>query len=642
MASETISSPARNASSRQNTGRTVSRRPALQELCQEPARPATLKKRARKPSNTKDVAIHIETADNIHQSACAMSEAHKDDQFDNVYAKTMLEPLEYESINNLPHSNRPSKRARHMGKPNFDIYIPEEFKQCPPDPLVSEEEIERPKTSRGKRNGDQTNIPSFTSMFPPAAGAVLQPSEMINTEERPPLSAWSDTTSDAPIADIATEDSGADVNESVPCTPRRSKFLEGSMNDRSQGVASSWPTDEEHNVGLEGVVEPRQSNGQRDSQPSTDSKESHVLPFVKDRNATSSPKKSKITKEPTYSSTTLSNGNIVHHFGQQEKATLSTKKSKGHGLGLRSSISNFSFQGISDMFKIFGSKSFVKSTESTSHGEEGELKALMNDRKRKAEAAYEEQFGFKKQRAENPNNANPISRTPHFSRPLNSITNLNTSQTTIRPPVPPAPQGKPPSASLRSRSSFSTLHKRPSRRDLEKENAHLRALLAEEQKQRKRLQSLSQVNVSGVDPDDVENQGVLDENSLMLVPGIGMGMIPGKDEPEDVPPVPKLPKTSCGGLGDLRDVVANGSVTTLELNPNEMGGKTSNRQQKGPSFADRKKQGGELSVKRTRARTSSDDPTANEQEFKPVLSDAVASLSEKLAERSFEWPEDCF
>ena len=123
---------------------------------------------------------------------------------------------------------------------------------------------------------------------------------------------------------------------------------------------------------------------------------------------------------------------------------------------------------------------------------------LLNERKRKAEEAYAEQFGNRK--SPKTHATDTANRTP-LQPSVASVTNAPTPVTAIRrKPVKdqrgPVLSRKQPVANLKtsvsSRSlrsaSAASLRKRPSRKDLESENAELRAMLV---KERERNQTIA-------------------------------------------------------------------------------------------------------------------------------------------------------
>ena len=576
---------------------TIKKRPALRELRQESSKPLKHKQSLSDVPQHNDGKAHRQEhlGPRTRRSYQNVQEKRP---FENEFSRMLREPLEFGAINKSNNNGSSSRRGRHNGG-TFEIHIPiesssgtnKELPELPP----------RPRTSRGLQDGDKQvppPIPSFTTMFPPAKHVASQVSKERNSKELP-VSRFSMTNSEASSdvsnAGTAMYESSSD-DESAQSTPRRSKFLEGSMNDRSQGVSSSWDSSRFENSELADITdndEPTPKAKGRTKQKQTSPLKSQVT--VEERKQVHAATKLKLEGREEAPNTSTIKTAKIHHFGQDPPPPSTLKKHGSRGLGLRSSISTFNFQGFSDKFKLFGSSKASKRTVPPAQpsSEEDAYKALMNERKRKAELAYAEQFGSTKKRKQLPvleretkhpstssststSTAMPTTATkptaPHFSRPfpvplptIHSGTIPPTVDThpiihqASKPPTtttgplnPPAPAPHTHhSHTLRPRSrssSISTIKKRPSRKDLEKENAHLRALLAAQQKQQQ-------------PGDDHSNGG---GTGLMLQPGQGMGVVPGKEGREDIPPVPRVPVPLHKGKGRGKENVSVNGVVTWE------------------------------------------------------------------------------
>ncbi|ERF76647.1 hypothetical protein EPUS_04467 [Endocarpon pusillum Z07020] len=268
---------------------------------------------------------------------------------------------------------------------------------------------ERPKTSRGPRK--------------------LEMLEEENEED----------TTEGETEDEHKHDVDEDNNDvprlstSTKPTSRTSKFIEGSMNERSSGIASSWF---------------REALSESD-------KPLPPTPAVKHVTFSCTPVREALdeTREPV-----------------SELPTTTKRKERR---GLRRSISNFNFQALSGKMKLFSS-----SGHEVAPAEQGEKKRpaqksdatdlnTLNERKRKADEAYAAQFGSKRQR---------------FSGPPSSIsTNAQSLQGQIRN-IDQTSDVRTSTTTFNATSNANPdLRKKKSRRELERENAELRARLDAQQ-----------------------------------------------------------------------------------------------------------------------------------------------------------------
>jgi hypothetical protein len=219
------------------------------------------------------------------------------------------------------------------------------------------------------------------------------------------------------------------LSTSTNQTGRMSKFIEGSMNERSFGIASSWFQDD----------------------PADDDKPLPLTPP---------------TKHVTFSCTPVRES---LDEGKTDQDGPTTRKKERRGL--RKSISNFNFQSLSEKMKIFGGSSSDVSAETgdkKSTHQHGAGTDLMNERKRKADAAYAAQFGFKKQKFSN--SATATAPTPDLNGHREHAAAASQEAGTIRS------SRRSVAAPFRSPG----LRRKKSRRELEQENAELRARLAQQ------------------------------------------------------------------------------------------------------------------------------------------------------------------
>ena len=416
---------------------------------------------------------------------------------------------------------------------------------------------ERPKTSRGPRSRSAEPGPRFTS-----------------ERGEPPMAAAED--------------------ENTARRLRHSKFLEGSMNERSVAVASSWY----HSL-------------RSDSDATL---HDNTLSCSEDSNEDDKPRASKLGQEfgvfqtPALkplpdAPTTAKKG--LFRFGGSSRTSEDIPRPAGDKVdpkarkGLRKSMSIWNLQALGDKIKTFGhhtsdtastASSETATTERSRLGHRTKRNPtagrnstetdLLDDRKRKAEEEYAKQFGLKKQKS-NTGLATQPGVTPAAAKNKNEKPSV-TPKTLFRrkrgqdiaPPQPRllVPQ-QPQSADLR---------KKPSRRDLEKENQHLRAML--------RQSNSMTFNQSSV------HLPLAHEAPVILSPGKNQGR-----RGEDIPPVPQLPEKQV-----------------LQ----ELGNRASRR----------------ISQRLDKARAVS--TIVEEDEGEPMLEDENAILPHRG--QQWEWPEDVF
>lgn len=268
---------------------------------------------------------------------------------------------------------------------------------------------------------------------------------------------------------------------------RASKFIEGSMNERSFGIASSWFQDES-------------TEGEKPLPPTP------------------------AAKQVTFSCTP------VREPVDEELAKVHTTKKKERK-GLRKSMSNFNFQTLSEKMKIFGGSSTEVSTEKLEKKKPQQSDVdidLLNERKRKAEEAYAAQFSSKKQKLATA--LNIAAPSPNIGEGQGHSANVDQKPHTLR-------------RSRRSIASSSTspgLPRKRSRRELEQENAELRARLARQ-------------DYHSPAPQEKFVRG----NVVIVSPGKKRGKLG-----EDVPPVPQLP--ARGILKVMEDSKRNSKASFID------------------------------------------------------------------------------
>lgn len=262
---------------------------------------------------------------------------------------------------------------------------------------------------------------------------------------------------------------------------RNSRFAEGSMNHRSGGISSTWA---EHGS----ITSPSATESDNDSTPRPSPQRASIdLDEFKPPATTPATLKQRLFK-------------IGSAFKPNEKATKAdtephTEKKKG---GLRKSMSMWNIHHIGDKAKTRGTSTDEptpkarienKAAVQESNGE------VLNERKRRAEEAYAQQFGTKRRK----------STGGQVAIPDVSTTGASSAEV---PPLPlPRSTSRSPGGGRRMRRSSAVYvntdselsdshgdidhHKRPSRRELEKENQQLRAMLKQQQQDQSRRQPSS-------------------------------------------------------------------------------------------------------------------------------------------------------
>lgn len=317
--------------------------------------------------------------------------------------------------------------------------------------------------------------------------------------------------------------------------PRRSRFLEGSLNEKSAVVASSWyEHDSVSEDSYDSDATPRASRDTRDI-TSFESSDSKPLPIT--------PATIKRTKLFKLKSSVKSSDDTT------EQEVMPKKR------GLRKSISTWNFHNLGDKMKIFGSSTNDLTPKAPKQDKEKASKTpakdILDERKRKAEEAYTQQFGLKKQKSNN--------GIANFSQPTQAST--VTKPSSLKRRTPSASSRTP--SSNRNRDSLSTPNypfasdhssgdldnsKRPSRRELEKENQHLRKMLRDTSSMQLDAHR-SSVHLPLDHDFDNENVPRLSQenfaqgNKMRLSPGKKMGR-----RGEDVPPMPRLSREVFGSL----------------------------------------------------------------------------------------------
>ncbi|EXJ60622.1 hypothetical protein A1O7_04775 [Cladophialophora yegresii CBS 114405] len=319
---------------------------------------------------------------------------------------------------------------------------------------------------------------------------------------------------------------------------RPSKFAEGSMNDRSAGISSTW-NDHGSLASISGTDE---SDNDTTPRPSPQTSSIDVIEFNPQPVAvpTFTQRLFKLGTKPRPKD--ASKAEVMKT--DQEVQTVRKKK------GLRKSMSLWNLHG--DKKKAAASQIDLDDTSPQKSSID-----VANDRKRRAEEAYSQQFGMKRRKS-------------------NVALATSDDESPEKPPV--APRGRTPSCSIpdkaRRRLSWSSstvasaesttfdgvhdidLQKRPSRRELEKENRQLRAML----KQQREGARVNAVNIEPITPSSTllslkspvsyeADNAPLHESSTKKSSRENLGV-----SPPPVPPVPSTERAALQPLSNTRNV----------------------------------------------------------------------------------------
>lgn len=332
---------------------------------------------------------------------------------------------ELELVGSLRVAHRRSRSAQPTVQDTPDFYEAERQAWASPSGLFATNHHAR-SSQGGQRTTQSRQTPR-----------TFEPLHTIFDEEERPRTSHGDRglkTVDASSkeenskAEIAKNEMDEDENvqmreqEAIPdhllMPARASKFIEGSMNQRCSGTASSWT-------------------------PETSTESDKPLPPTP------------VGKHVTFKTTPL-----------RELATASTTKKKERK-GLRKSISHLNFHGLSGKMKFFGTSSStnvqMENRAKVQQQKQASDIELLNERKRKVEEAYAAQFGLKKQRFSGP--VDGAAPSPNIGAVHQHLHAAHIAAKTSKPAT----------------SALNRLPRKQSRRDLEVENAQLRARLAEQQ-----------------------------------------------------------------------------------------------------------------------------------------------------------------
>ncbi len=314
------------------------------------------------------------------------------------------------------------------------------------------------------------------------------------------------------------------------------------MNDRSVGVASSWSHNTNRASEDSGVDSAAASSNGTDTDSDATPRASHQR---REFGSLSEDERKPLPPTPaTTKRNTFQFGGNQPGSEDSAQPTETEAKTSRQRKGLRKSISLWNFHGLAD--KIFGGAGSDAASETSTESKQEKRRSkksdaavvgtmanvdVLNERKRKADEAYAQQFGMKKQKS-NAGLTRPNAPAPPPT--IGRTAGKTASDTaTITPKLfrrkrdsrqinEPVAQNGPP--------ILRAIRKSPSKRDLEKENQQLRAMLRERQsKSVSRWASQSSLHLL---PGGQEN--FVNGHVVMVSPGKGR-------RGEDIPPVPKVP-----------------------------------------------------------------------------------------------------
>lgn len=355
--------------------------------------------------------------------------------------------------------------------------------------------------------------------------------------------------SDGPIQRPKTSRGRAPSKSAPPedaKTPLRpSKFVEGSMNGRSVGVSSTW---QDHGERLSFEASEDDSDATpKASRPSIDSLNSTDMAEFQPQATTPATIKQRLSK---FASNFKSND-------ESEKGKQ-TEQKQPKRKGLRKSISRWSLHNLGDKVKFFG----ASTSDVSSKAPEEPLDPL-TERKRKAEEIYEQSYSTKKQRANDGHAIEDANRTIRGTSRTVKKRSVS-AQRTITPATRRRRDAQPPAvvplmdpADVEEEEDIDHL-KRPSRRELEKENQQLRALLREQKAQ-------SQANLHLAASRSSHHLPLQDGTGNQQTQSGRARRVTRSQLPPGIPPVPALPDRVVLANLDNKNVEASVSPKRMTV-----------------------------------------------------------------------------
>ncbi|KAK5046524.1 hypothetical protein LTR84_008327 [Exophiala bonariae] len=378
-----------------------------------------------------------------------------------------------------PYSPSPSSSPSPSPSPTSNTYRYSEtalrggrYTQHEPQFITEEREAwARPSPTETRRGRNPTSEDTFVLQPPRDQSPVQQPRKHLRE-----LRAFAPSSQSADINERPKTSRGSKVDfgktaaeEDQDLQLRNSKFAEGSMTARSAGLSSTW---------LEsGSISTMSGDDSDDQSTPRASPQRSTVDFdnLKPTAITPGTFKQRLARIG-------SAFKAAHHSNKPEVDTQDAKKRKG----LRKSMSLWNLNNISGKTKTVGAQSILDLNSVAADPQkttaDHDLEVL-NDRKRRAEVAYAQQFGTKKRKS-NVGIPEPIAE-PQQEQPPQLRDDRTVTRRSMRSSV----------STRRLSHSSSTMgiadisdsqrdidsHKRPSRRELEKENQQLRAMLRQQE-----------------------------------------------------------------------------------------------------------------------------------------------------------------
>ncbi|RMD41715.1 hypothetical protein DV735_g3420, partial [Chaetothyriales sp. CBS 134920] len=344
------------------------------------------------------------------------------------------------------------------------------------------------------------------------------------------------------------------VGKDVDIT-HKAKFSEGSMSARSAAVSSTWAQ-----LGARLSESSDINSGDPDA-------DSPLRPAGRPRGAGGSLEVSEFLHPTTPSTIKRTLNKLGSHFkSSSDDSLLSTNEPKQTKRGgLRKSLSSWNLH-LGERMHFFGSSTQdLANHRSTTPTKKQTVvdTELLDDRKRKAEAAYAEQFGTKKQKGNNGQATGPDAASPERRMVTPSARRRHASPGRL------AHQGLDPAEIVGG--GDVDRRKRPTRKELELENQQLRALLRE----REEKPSLESKPGAGPLPEDqCASSMPQTSTSTPTAPRPAVAAGPTRRQHRqrpghDVPPVPPLPSRMV-----LATLVAGGNGIGSKHGPVDLPTKT--------------------------------------------------------------------
>ncbi len=476
-------------------------------------------------------------------------------------------------LRDSPPPRNPARPSPMNRASNWDLSL---ARDVPTEPQFLAEEREvwgRPSPLRPRKRPSQD---PYALQPPQEESPVLQPSketrrlkafapmaDIPTVNERPKPSRGSESCLSSPTPG---NDNDIDNSAEHEARMRNSRFAEGSMNARCTGISSTWL---KHGSisSLSEVQSDNESTPRASPQRSSINLEEAKPPVV---------------TPATFKQRLLKIGSAFKTGDKTSKpeAEANEKKRKG----LRKSMSLWNLHGVGEKKKTHDASTSDLPPEvpkphqiHPSSIQEVDL-ALMNDRKRRAEEVYAQQYSTKRRKSAGGEQVATINRSTSGKPPI--VTNAKPGSTnegiisTSRKHMQ-----RSSSIVINADSGMSDghgdidHHKRPSRRELEKENQQLRAMLNQQQGHNRRTSTGAGI-VRSASPSTSLKQAKESEPTSDNSPSGSTNHDESPQAPsKDVPPVPPIPERVAlrdlsKGRNQPKNKTNNSSDNSANINPN--------------------------------------------------------------------------